>query len=274
MILEVGTLSFDALVDGRSDGEAVLLLHGFPQSSHSWRFVIPALLEAGYRVIAPDQRGYSAGARPEEPDAYRLPALTGDALGILDTLGIAKAHVVGHDWGAAVAWQLGARHPERVRSLTTVSVPHPQAFLAALASDPDQRQRSLYMRDFARPGHDQQLLADDATDLRRFFDGAGDQVDIDDVLGRAREQGALAAWLRWYADQRREDIVDTPEVTVPTLYVWSDEDLALGEAAARGTAAWVSGAYRFEVLAGVSHWIPEQAAEPLTQLLLEHLRAR
>ena len=269
MKLTVGDLSFDVDVDGPAAAPVVLLLHGFPQTSHSWRLVRPWLTD--FRVVAPDQRGYSPGARPSSVEDYRLPVLVSDALGLLDALGVERAHVVGHDWGAAVAWQLGARHASRVHTLTTVSVPHPRAFIEALRTDDDQRQRSLYMRDFAKPGYDEELLADGATLLRSLFGGTPAAVDVEHLVGRAREPGALAAWLRWYAAQRLEDIVDTPAVEVPTLHVWSDGDAALGRAGATGTADWVTGPYRFEVLEGVTHWVPEQAADRLGALLLEHL---
>jgi pimeloyl-ACP methyl ester carboxylesterase len=259
---------FDVEVSGQADAPAVLLLHGFPQTSHCWRHVVPQL--HGFRVIAPDQRGYSPGARPGEVEAYRMPELVADALGLLDGLGVEQAHVVGHDWGAAVAWQLGARHPERVRTLSIVSVPHPRAFIIALRTDEDQRQKSLYMREFARPGFDVELLAGDAARLRAAYGGLA-EVDVDEYVRRAQEPGALAAWLRWYAAQRLEDIADTPAVVVPTLYAWPDRDVALGRAAAEATANWVTGSYRFEVLEGISHWAPEQAPDVLGRLLLEHL---
>ena len=261
----MGALTFDVTVTGPADAPAALLLHGFPQSSHCWRHVLPHLTD--FRVIAPDQRGYSPGARPE---SYRINELVGDALGVLDALGVEQAHVVGHDWGAAVSWQLAARHADRVRTLTALSVPHPRAFIEALRTDEDQRQRSLYMRDFATPGYDQVLLADDALLFRGMFGPA--PTDIDHMLAMARQPGALAAWLRWYADQRLEDIVDTPSVTVPTMHVWSDGDVALGRAGAEATAAWVEAPYRFEVLEGVSHWIPDQAPDRLGPLLCEHLQ--
>ena len=267
MQIPVGDLVLDVDVSGPADAPAVLLLHGFPQTSHCWRGVVPHL--DGFRVVAPDQRGYSPGARPDTVEAYRMPQLVADALGVLDALGLETAHVVGHDWGAAVAWQLGARHPDRVRTLTAVSVPHPRAFLAALAADPDQRQRSLYMRDFAQPGYDEVLLADGARGLRELFGGLP-AVDVEHVVARAQQPGALAAWLRWYAGQRREDIADTPAVVVPTLHVWSDGDVALGRAGAEATAEWVTGPYRFEVLEGVTHWVPEQAADRLGALLRQH----
>ena len=266
----VGDLTFDAVDLGPKDGEAVLLLHGFPQSSWEWRAVWPALLEAGYRVVAPDQRGYSPAARPEGVDAYRMEHLTADAVGILDALGIASAHVVGHDWGAAVAWSLAGRHPDRVRTLTAVSVPHPAAFGAALRTDPDQKQRSQYMLEFLSPDAEQSLLADGGARLRSGF---GSLPDADVYVGRMQEPGALTAGLAWYramADGMRDPL---PPVTVPVLYVWSDEDVALGPVAAHATASHVDGPYRFEVLHGVSHWVPEEAPEQLSALLLEHLGA-
>lgn len=261
-------LVFDVTVSGPTDAPAVLLLHGFPQTSHCWRRVTPSL--PGYRCIAPDQRGYSPGARPLDVEAYRVPELAADALAVLDALGVERAHVVGHDWGGAVAWQLGARHPARVSTLTVLSTPHPRAFIEALRSDEDQRQKSLYMRDFARPGYADELLADDAAALRAIFGGLP-SVDVDHVVAAAQEPGALASWLRWYAAQRLEDVGDTPAVDVPTLYAWSDGDVALGSAAAAATGQWVTGPYRFEALEGVSHWIPEQAADTVARLLIDHL---
>jgi pimeloyl-ACP methyl ester carboxylesterase len=269
MQLEVGQHVFDVTVQGPQDAPAVLLLHGFPQTAHCWRDVLPWLKD--FRVIVPNQRGYSPGARPREIDDYRVPVLVADALGILDSLDVDQAHVVGHDWGAAVAWQLGAVHADRVRTLTSVCVPHPRAFIEALRTDAEQRTHSLYMRDFAKPGYDEVLLADDAALLRSLFDDARGTVDVEDVVARAQEPGALAAWLRWYSAQRLEDIGATPAVEVPTLYVWPDGDQALRRAGAEGTAAWVTGPYRFEVFQDVSHWVPEQAPDRLGALLVEHL---
>jgi pimeloyl-ACP methyl ester carboxylesterase len=125
--IPVGEDTFDARVAGPEDGELVLLLHGFPQTSYSWRSQLEALGAAGYRAVAPDQRGYSAGARPAEVERYAIPALVGDVIAIADELGGHRFHLVGHDWGAAVAWQVAGRHQDRLRSLTVLSVPHPSA---------------------------------------------------------------------------------------------------------------------------------------------------
>jgi len=271
--LEVGDLVFDAVEQGPPDGELVLLLHGFPQSSWSWREVWPALVAAGCRTVAPDQRGYSPGARPLPVSAYAMPELVGDVLGMLDALGVERAHLVGHDWGAAVAWQVAARHPDRVRTLSAVSVPHPVAFTQALQSDEDQRRRSQYMRLFQVEGKAEQvLLRDGDSGLRTFFGGAEASADVARYLAEMHEPGRLTACLNWYRAADRSSVDGFPPITVPTLYVWSDGDLALGRTAAEATAAHVAGPYRFVELAGVSHWIPEQAPAALSALLLEHLR--
>lgn len=268
MQIDVGPHTFDVLVQGEPQAPVVILLHGFPQTAHSWRLVLPHLRD--FRVVVPDQRGYSPGARPEAVEAYQIGELTADVLGLLDALDIERAHVVGHDWGAAVAWQVGARHPDRVRTLTAVSVPHPRAFGQALRTDPEQREASLYMRTFAEPGHDQVMLADDGAVFREVFGPAPAGVDVAHMLDRAREPGALAAWLRWYAARTLGDVKNTPSVTVPTLHVWSDADRALRAAGARATGDFVDGPYRLAVLEGVSHWIPEHAPDELAGLLLGH----
>ena len=259
-------LVLDAVAEGPADAPVVLLLHGFPQTSRSWRHVQPQLAGAGFRAVAPDQRGYSPDARPEGVEHYRMSCLVADALAVLDSVGADTAHVVGHDWGAAVAWQLAGRHPECVRTLTAVSVPHPVAFVEALRSDPDQRQRSRYMRDWADPGTEQRLLDGGMTGLFGI-----PAVDAAHYLERMREPGALTAALSYYRAQSLSDLDGLGPITSPTLHVWSDADAALGPTAAHATGGHVDGPYRFEVLHGVSHWVPEEAADDLTALLLQHL---
>jgi len=266
--LRVGDLTFDALADGPRDGPLVLLLHGFPQTSWSWRHVLPALAGAGYRAVAPDQRGYSAGARPDGVSSYRMPLLVGDVLGMLDALGADRADVVGHDWGAAVAWQVASRHPSRIRTLTAVSVPHPLAFVEALRTDDDQRRRSQYMKLFQVVGEAESTLLGGG--LEGIF---SEGVDTERYVALMSQPGVLTNCLNWYRAQSIGDINDLNAVTVPTLYVWSDGDSALGAVAAHATGSYVSAPYRFEVLPEVSHWIPEEAPDQLTAWLLEHLAA-
>lgn len=263
--------SFDAIAAGPEDGRPVLLLHGFPEAAVSWEYQVGALGANGYRAVAPDQRGYSPGVRPERVEDYRLDELVGDVLAIADALGWSRFDLVGHDWGAIVAWAVAAHHPERLRTLTAVSVPHPEAFAAARREDPDQQQRSGYIEVFRQSAGtaERALLKDDAAALRRVYDWKVPPSHVDDYVARFSEDGALTAALNWYRAMHLGGA--TPKVSVPTLYVWSTEDVAVGSTGALACEQWVSGPYRFEMLEDVSHWIPEEAAEAMTGLLLEHL---
>ncbi|HVE73772.1 MAG TPA: alpha/beta hydrolase [Mycobacteriales bacterium] len=267
----VGDLVFDVRVGGPADATPVVLLHGFPQTSLAWQGVWPRLIAAGYRVLAPNQRGYSPGARPEDVSAYAIPCLVADVIGILDALGIERAHVVGHDWGAAIAWQVAARHPDRVRSLVAVSVPHPGAFAAALRSDEDQRRRSRYIQAWQEKGvTEDALLGDGQGSLRAMLAQVPPEhaTAYLDLLG---QPGVLTKALNYYRALSFEDFAEAGVITVPTMHVWSDQDIALGPTAAHATGEWVTAPYRFEVLTGVSHWVPETAAPALSDLLVEHL---
>jgi pimeloyl-ACP methyl ester carboxylesterase len=178
--------------------------------------------------------------------------------------------VVGHDWGATVAWALAAWHEDRVRSLTAVSVPHPTAFTTAFRSDPEQKERSAYIRLFWQEGKAEEvLLADDARRLRRMFGDAVPAEAVDEYVAVLSAPGALTAALNWYRAMSSATPVD--DVTVPTTYVWSDDDVAIGRRAAEGCAEHVTGDYRFVELAGVSHWVPEQAPEQLAVAILDRV---
>jgi len=264
--LTVRDLTFDVTVEGPADGPAVLLLHGFPQNGREWDAVLPRLHAAGLRTIVPDQRGYSPGARPDDTAAYAALELTADAVGILDALGIERAHVVGHDWGATVAWFLAGRHPERVATLTAFSVPHPLAFAAAVRGDAEQRERSQYMYAFrdvdtAAAG----LLADDAAGLRTSFGGL---PHPERYVAPLQAPGALRAALRWYAAAPLTDPAAAGRITVPTTFVWSDGDHAIGRAAAEGCPAHCAGQFAYVELPRVSHWIPDEAPEATADAIL------
>lgn len=273
--LPAGNWRFRGLAAGPVDGRLVLLLHGFPQSSQEWRHQLVALGDAGYRAVAFDQRGYSPGARPEGVEHYRLDHLVADVLAVADELNGHQVDLVGHDWGAAVAWQLAGRYPERLRSLTAVSVSHGAAFRAALNSaSGDQARRSSYIAFFQQEGTAEEvLLADDGAGLRRLFEATAFPGDPGPYIALMQEPGALTAALSWYRALFAGGVGPMEAVSVPTLYVWSDQDPAIGREAAEGTAAHVEGPYRFEVLAGVSHWVPEAAPDELNRLLLDHLAA-
>ena len=271
--------SFTAEVAGPPDGPLVLLLHGFPQTRHSWRHQVPALAEAGYHAVAPDQRGYSPGARPDPATdlaAYGIDRLVGDVLDLAAALGCTAStqfHLVGHDWGGQVAWVVADRHPERLASLMVLSRPHPSAFRRALEADADdQRHRSRHHRAFHDPATARLLLEDGARRLRRNLGGGGvPDVAVDEYLSVLADPAALEAALAWYRAAGSLDAVAVGPIVVPTVYLWGDADATVGRDAARWTAEFVTGDYRFEVLPGVGHFITDQVPEVVTAHLLEQL---
>jgi pimeloyl-ACP methyl ester carboxylesterase len=270
--LQARGLVFDVLAAGDPAGEPVLLLHGFPQTAACWTQLAEALADAGYRALAPDQRGYSPGARPAAVRDYRMPELVADALALADRAGVGRFHLVGHDWGGAVAWHLAARHPERVATLTAVSTPHPRAMAAALRAS-TQPLRSAYIAFFRTPRLPELVLgARELAGLRLVLTRSGLGPASAEAYARALAgPGALAAALAWYRAAGPSSL-RTPAVTVPTCHLWGSADPALGRRATEATARWVTGPYHLQVLAGAGHWLPEQHAAELAGLVLGHLR--
>ncbi|MDK3258275.1 alpha/beta fold hydrolase [Blastococcus capsensis] len=266
-------LTFDVRDAGPDDGEPVVLLHGFPQDSTAWDRMTPALHQHGLRTLAPDQRGYSPMARPHGRSHYRLRETVNDVLALLDAAGLRDAHVVGHDWGGIVGWALGAWHPERVRTLTALSVPHPGAMARSMVTS-GQALRSYYMGLFQLPVLPEQLLlAGNGAALRRMLAHGGLPDDaVDQYVRRMREPGALTAAINWYRALPWTGRDPVGRVRVPTLHVWSTGDASLGRAATEDTARFVEAPYRLEILDDVSHWIPELAADRLAELVTAHVR--
>ena len=268
-------LVFDVSVDGDAATPLVLLLHGFGVSRHLWDAQVPALAQAGFFAVAPNQRGYSVGARPDPADfaQYDIELLIGDALDLVTAVGhgARKFHLVGHDWGGSLAWEIADRHPERLASLTMLSRPHPGAFSRALREDPEQPQRSRHHKAFLDPGAAASLLAEDAAWLRtRLARNGVPQAAIEKHLSVLGNVPAMEAALAWY---RARGTVHQPigPVTVPTLFLWGDADDTVGRMAAEGTRDFIEAPYRFEILPGVGHYAPDQVPDRINALLLEHL---
>jgi pimeloyl-ACP methyl ester carboxylesterase len=269
-------LEFDCSVAGPPDGTLVLLLHGFGVSRHFWDRQVPALAEAGFFAVAPNQRGYSPGARPDpgDPEAYRIDRLVADALDIAAAAGHGdrRFHLVGHDWGGSLSWIIAAQHPERLRSLTMLSRPHPASFLRALAMpDGEQKRRSGHHTAFLEPDAVPKLLANDCEWLRSRHMRQGMPREATDahmsVLGN---EAALEAALAWYRSSGPRQPLGP--VRVPTLYLWGDADDTVGRVAAEGTGEFIDAPYQFEVLPGVGHYAADQVPDRVSELLLAHLR--
>lgn len=269
-------LVFDVSVSGTPEAPLVLLLHGFAVSRHLYDAQLPLLAAAGYFAAAPNQRGYSPGARPDPADvtAYDIELLIGDAMALVGAMGHGdrRFHLVGHDWGGSLAWDIAARFPERLASLTMLSRPHPAAFARALREDPEQPGRSRHHKAFQDPGAAAMLLANDAEWIRLRH--AANRVPAAasakhlSVLGSRPAMEAALAWYRARGKVYRE----IGPVTVPTLFIWGDADDTVGRMAAEGTADFVNAPYRFEVLAGVGHYAPDQMPDRVASMLIEHLR--
>jgi pimeloyl-ACP methyl ester carboxylesterase len=272
--LKANGFVFDALAAGPDDAPLVLFLHGFPEFANAWTPILLKTAAAGYRCVAVDQRGYSKGARPQNVADYDVKELVSDVVAFADALGAKKFHLVGHDWGGAVAWKVAAAHPDRLRSLTVLSTPHSNALLAAIVSDPDQRERSRYIEFFRQPGGiaEASLLAEDGLRLRAVYRGKLDASAVDDNVRRFSEPGALTAAINWYRALDPGSRIGNIET--PTLFIWGSEDQALGAVAAKGTADFVSGPYQFVPLEGCTHWLLEEAPEPVATHLIKHLANR
>jgi len=266
MEIKARGLTFDVYEGGPADGRPVLLLHGFPQDHREFDLVTPRLHAAGLRTYALDQRGYSPGARPAAVEDYRLSEACADAIAVLDALELESAHVVGHDWGAQVAWMLAAKHPERVSTLTAVSVPHPRALRLALRVRPSQRARFAYMGVFRSAPAERLLLAGNGAVLRAMMRQIGDRAAL--YADAMREPGRLTGALNWYRALSGEQLAGTGVITVPTTYVWSDKDPVVGLTAAVRTADWVDADYQLVAFKGISHWVPEEAPGALADAVL------
>lgn len=269
-------LVFDVSVAGAPDSPLVLMLHGFAVSRHLYDAQLPALGAAGFLAVAPNQRGYSIGARPDPGQFanYDIELLIGDALALASAMGHGdrRFHLVGHDWGGSLAWDIAARWPERLASLTMLSRPHPAAFARALAEDPEQPQRSQHHKAFQDLGTADVLLANDAEWIRVRHAANGVPASATakhlSVLGSRPAMEAALAWYRARGKVYRE----IGPVTVPTLYIWGDADDTVGRMAAEGTADFVNAPYRFEVLAGVGHYAADQMPDRVAALMVDHLR--
>ena len=264
-------LAFDVLDEGPLDGDPVVLLHGFPERASCWRDVAPLLHAHGLRTYAPDQRGYSPGARPRRRRDYTMDKLEADVVALIETIG-RPVHLVGHDWGANSGWLVAAHHPELVRSFTAVSVPHPAAFRSAIFGS-RQLFSSWYMAAFQLPRLPERLAAKPGERFDQgLLDGGMTREDVARFRREIVADGALTGGLNWYRAMpftHQRSISDPVEV--PTTVVWSDADIAVRRVSIDRCAAYVTGPFELVVLPGVSHWIPTQAPQAVADAVLSRI---
>ena len=261
--------TFDVSDSGPADGPVVVLLHGYPENRTSWDAITPLLTDAGYRVLAPDQRGYSPRARPKRRRDYRITELADDIVALVDASGADKVHLVGHDWGGGVAWAFATLYPERLHTVTSLTTPHPRAMTASMVRS-SQLFHSWYMLFFQLPRLPEMGFTRMQATNRRALSRSGlNDEAIDRYVTPLMQPGAARGPINWY---RALPLSRPPrgKVKVPTLYVYGTKDMFLGRKAADLTGNYVDAPYQYEVIEGATHWLPEQNADDVAHLVLEH----
>ena len=264
MTLSVDGVDLNVVTAG--EGEPVLLLHGFPDSAQLWRRVMPKLVDAGYRVIAPDQRGFGRSAAPRGAGNYTIGQIGRDALAVLDQLGVERAKLVGHDWGAAIGWWLAATSGRRFERFAALSVGHPAAYATAGL---EQKLKGWYVLAFQIPGFAEALFG--AHDFAVFRAFMGGHPELETWIADLSRPGRLTAGLNWYRANFGKLLSPArfPRVAIPVMGVWSDRDVALSEDQMINSARYVDAPFRYERLARVGHWTPLDAPDRVSALLLD-----
>lgn len=267
--LQINGLHFHFIDEG--SGPVVLFLHGFPDSSMLWRKQIPDFVQAGYRVIAPDQRGFGDSDKPEEVEAYQIPKLVNDVIGLLNELNIERTHLVAHDWGSVVGWALAALYPNRIGRFVPISVGHPAIFTDFTT---DQLEKSWYILFFQFKGIAEQMLM--KNDWALFKDWSRHHDEHEKWIADMSRPGALSAALNWYRANLAPEAfpampLPIPPIQIPTLGIWSSGDVLLTEEQMKRSGEKVIGEWRYEKI-DASHWIPLDKPEVLTELILDFFK--
>lgn len=273
--IRIDQFTFDGWASGNPTDELVILLHGFPESAYMWRDLLEDISACGFYCIAPNLRGYSPGARPSRKSAYALDLLTQDVLDIASFAGRSKFHLIGHDWGAVIGWQVVHDHPEKILSWSALSIPHVQAFGEAVVRDPQQQRMSTYMKRFQWPFLPELGIRKNDFALFRSLWKNCSPAEIEHNLSLFREKGALTAALNYYrsnyqllrAAAKRQILGD---ITVPTLFIWGEQDLAVGPAGVENGHRFMKGYYQFIPLPA-GHWLVQTSYPEVSAAILEHL---
>ena len=277
--IETNGINLHVVMAGPKDGQPVFLLHGFPEFWYGWRAQIEPLAKAGHRVVVPDQRGYNLSDKPKGVKAYKLDNLADDILGLMDALGYETVSLIGHDWGAVLAWTLGIWHPERLSKLGILNVPHPAVMLNFLRrGDPEQLRRSWYVFAFQIPRLPEYFLQkNDWRNAVRVLRGSGKihtftNEDIAEYKKAWSQPGAMTAMINWYRAvmRHRPKLSRGSRVKVPTLMLWGMQDVALSHRMARPSMDYCEDG-KLVIFEDATHWVQHDEAESVNQLLIEFL---
>jgi pimeloyl-ACP methyl ester carboxylesterase len=278
--IRTNNIELNVALAGPEDGPLVVLLHGFPEFWYAWRKTIPALAAKGFRVAVPDQRGYNESDRPPGVRAYVLDELAKDVVGLISALGRRDACIVGHDWGAAVAWWLAMRFSASVSRLVILDVPHPLVMRRFLISDPAQLARSWYMGFFQLPALPEKVIA--ANDFAMFAEkafgiarpGTFTAEEIEEYKHAWRKPGAMTAMLHWYRAIRYvirdQPTAEEVRIRMPALVIWGEDDAQVPVDMAAPSVGFCDHG-RLEVIENATHWVQHEEPERVNALILQHL---
>lgn len=272
-------INLHVVLAGPKDGKPIILLHGFPEFWRGWLKQIEPLANAGYRVIVPDQRGYNLSDKPKGVKSYRVDALAADVLGLMDALGYDKVHLIGHDWGAVVAWTFALLHPERLHKLGILNVPHPSVMLRFLSRDFKQMRNSWYIFFFQLPWLPEHFLRKDDWHkgvrvlLGSSKRGSFHKADILEYKQAWSQPGAITAMLNWYRAllRYRPRMPKDPRVSVPTLMLWGTKDTALSYRMAQPSIEFCDDG-KLILIETATHWIQHDEAHDVTKHLLNFIK--
>ena len=269
--VKVNDLTFTCRVSGlENTGDAVILLHGFPETSRMYYDLIPVLVSEGYKVVAPDQRGYSQGARPPKISDYSIDKLSQDVIDIADAFQFEKFHLVGHDWGSAVGWVTAALYSERINSWTALSVPHLDAFFDAINTDKDQQRKSQYINFFKKPILPELYFKIFGYTYLKNIWRKSSQLEIEKYLEVFKQRGALKASLNWYRANMKNEDKSIGDIAAPTLIIYGLKDMAIGEKSVDESEKYLTGDYKIEKLKA-GHWLIQESFEAVSNSILQHL---
>ena len=269
--IQIGQLVFDCRISGNKDDELVILLHGFPETSHMWRKLLQELTPLGFYCIAPNMRGYSQGARPRGKKHYTIDKLSHDIAEIAKAVGKEKFHLIGHDWGAAIGWYLVHENPNLILSWSALSVPHISAFAKAITTDKDQIQKSQYIKNFQIPYLPELKIKKNDFALFRKLWKYSDAAEVKDYLAVLKGKKALTSALNYYrANYKLLRSHSIAAIQVPTLFIWGEKDMAIGSNGVENSHQYMKGDYKFVKL-DTGHWLIQTDYAAIKKELTEHL---
>ena len=269
--VKTGEFTFNCRVSGMDNsGDAVILLHGFPETSRMWFDLIKVLDSNGYKVVAPDQRGYSPGARPSKQSDYTIAKLSKDVINIADEFGFEKFHLIGHDWGSAVGWSTISQYPERILTWSALSVPHLDAFKSAIQNDSDQRRKSRYIYFFNKPILPEIYFRIFGYKYLKDIWRKSSDYEIEKYLEVFKQKGALKSALNWYRANIKFGDNSIGEINTPTLIIYGMRDMAIGEKCVNDSEQYLKGYYKIEKLK-TGHWLIQESFEIVSKNILQHL---